>query len=128
MTTVYKIGRGETKQFTVTVTSNAGALVDLTNAQIVFTVRDLAGNVVFEKRSTDAGGDDEQVEIPDQHANNNAMLGKFNLKIGDVDSDIAPTARWADTWVKTGAEPPEELKVDEHAPFYVTGDEPPAFT
>ena len=112
----YTIGRGETKTFTLTVTDEAGALVDLTGAQITFVVRNLAGDVVFTKRNTAAGGSDNEIGVLAQAGQ---TLGQFEVKIGSVDSDIEQTARWADCWVITAAN--EHLEVDEHAPFYVHG-------
>lgn len=125
MTTTYQMGRGESRTFTITVTSAAGARVNLTDAAVYFIVRGLDGAIALQKLSTAAGGSADQVEILDQTAD--ATKGQCELKIGTADSDIDPTARWADCWVVTAADPPEYLKVDEHAPFYITGDEPPVF-
>lgn len=127
MTTTYQLGRGESRTFTITVTSTTGALVDLTDAEIYFVVRGLDGEIVFQKRSVDAGGSTDEIEIPDQAADAAALKGQFSLKLGTADTNISQTARWADCWVVTSADPPEYLKVDEHAPFIVTGDEPPVF-
>jgi hypothetical protein len=124
MTTEYKMGRGESKMFTHTVTSVAGALVDLTNAKIYFDVYDLSGTRVLTKRSAAAGGSTAQIEILTQSG---GTLGKFTLKILTTDSDIAQVARWADCFVVTAANPAEYLKVAEHAPFYIAGEDPPSF-
>ncbi len=124
------MGRGESRTFTITVTSAAGDLVDLTDAQVHFVVRDLAGDVVLTKRSTAAGGSDEEIEIADQEPEGETpseTLGQCYLKLTTTDTDIEQTARWADCWVVTDGDPPEQLRVDSHAPFYITGDEPPAF-
>lgn len=123
----FQMGRGESRTFTLTVTSAAGALVDLTDAQIYVDVYDLDGEVSISKRSLEAGGDADQIEIPDQAANGGELKGKCYLNIATTDSDIEQAARWADCWVVTAADPPEQLKVEEHAPFYITGVDPPAF-
>jgi hypothetical protein len=123
----YTMGRGESRTFTITVTSAAGALVDLTGAEVYFVVRDLAGDVVLTKLSTAAGGSDDEIEIPDQAADSGALEGQCYLKLTTTDTDLAQAARWADCWVVTAGSPPEQLKVDVHAPFYVTGAEPPTF-
>lgn len=123
----FQMGRGESRTFTLTVTSAAGALVDLTDAEIYFVMYGLDGIVDITKRSLAAGGSAAEIEIPDQLANGAALKGKCYLKILTTDSDIEQTARWADCWVVTAADPPEQLKVEEHAPFYITGEDPPAF-
>lgn len=120
MSNVYEMARGETEVFTLEV-RNAAGLVDLTNAKIYFTARGLDDAIVLEKKSTAAGGGDAQIEIPDQTANSNALLGKAYLKIGHADSDLRPTARWADCWVVTAGG--EYIQIDEHSPFYITGAE-----
>jgi hypothetical protein len=127
--TEYQMGRGESRTFTITVTSAAGALVDLTDAEIYFVVRDLAGDVVLAKASTAAGGSDDEIEIPEQTEGEDPSddRGQCYLKLTTSDTDIEQAARWADCWVVTAGDPPEQLKVDEHAPFYVTGAEPPTF-
>ncbi len=127
MSNEYQLSRGESKIYTGVVRNSAGELVDLSNAEIYFVVRDLTGEIVLAKKSPTAGGNNDQIEIPDQTADDAALKGTYYLKIGTDDSNIAPTARWADCWLVTDAEPPEYIKVDEHAPFYITGDEPPAF-
>lgn len=127
MTTSYQMGRGESRTLTHTVTSTAGQLVDLTDAEIYFVVYGLDGEVVLTKHSLAAGGSTDEIEIPDQHANDDELLGKFYLKLTTTDTDLDQTARWADCWVVTAADPPEYLKVEEHAPFYVTGAAPPVF-
>jgi hypothetical protein len=119
--TTYQIGRGESRTFTIAVTSN-GAAVDLTDAQIVFVVRDLDGTEVFARRSVEAGGSTAQIEIPDQLADDEALKGTFYLKITATNSDLEQAARWADCWVVTASATPEHLLVDDHAPFYVTGE------
>lgn len=123
----YEMGRGESRTFTITVTSAAGALVDLTDAEVYFVVRDLAGDVVLTKLSVEAGGTTDDIEIPDQLADSGALAGQCYLKLTTTDTDLEQTARWADCWVVTAGTPPEQLKVDVRAPFHVTGDEPPAF-
>jgi hypothetical protein len=124
MSNTYQLSRGETKIYTLTVRNTAGVLVNLGGASIYFLVRGLDGLVVLTKKSTAAGGSDDEIEIPAQAGDD---LGTFYLKLGTTDTDIDQTARWADCWVVTDAVPPENLKVDSHAPFYITGDEPPAF-
>lgn len=59
--TTYQMARGESRTFTITVTSAAGALVDLTGAEIYFTARGLDGEIVLTKKSTAAGGSDDQI-------------------------------------------------------------------
>lgn len=118
----YSIGRGESKTFTHTVTSTAGDLVDLTDAEITFVVFDLDKAVVFTKRSLEAGGSADEIEIPAQTDDD---LGTFILKLGTLDTDLAQAARWADCWVVTAADPPETIKVDEHSPFFVHGEPKP---
>lgn len=117
------MGRGETKTYTLTIRNLADDLVDLTDAEIYFTVRGLDGLVVFAKRSTEAGGSGDEIEIPNQTADDAALKGQFYIKIGHDDSDLEPTARWADCWVVTDATPPEYLQVDARATFYITGAE-----
>lgn len=123
------MGRGESRTFTITVTSAAGALVDLTDAEIYFVVRDLTGEVVLTKASAEAGGSTDEIEIPEQTTEEapSADRGKCYVKLTTEDTDLEQTARWADCWIVTAASPPEQLKVDEHAPFSITGAEPPAF-
>jgi hypothetical protein len=121
----YTIARGEDKQFEHTVTSVLGDPVDLTDAEIYFVVRDLSGEVVLEKHSLAAGGSAAEIEIPAQVDDD---LSKFTLLLVTGDTDgLLQTARWADCWVVTAADPPEHLKVCEHKPFYVTGVAPPTF-
>lgn len=119
--TTYSVSRGEPEVFEHTVTSIAGDVVDLTDAEITFVVRGLDGEIALTLRSLAAGGSDDEIEILDQSG---ADKGKFNL---NVETLIAQTAYWADCWVVTTADPPETLKPVEHAPFYVTGSEPPTF-
>lgn len=121
MSNVYEMARGATEVFTGEVRDAAGQLVDLTDAKIYFTVRGLDGAIAVEKQSALAGGSTDDIDIPDQTANNNALKGKYYLKIGHADSDIAPTARWADCWVVTAGG--EYIQVDNHSPFYITGAE-----
>lgn len=124
MSNTYKMARGETRTFTFAVRDLAGELVDLTDARIRFTVRNLAGELVLTKGSTADGGDDSEIEIPNQAADSAALKGQCYLKIGHADTtDLEPTARWADCWVVTNAGPAEYLQVDARAPFYVTGAE-----
>lgn len=120
----YTIPRGEDKQFEHTVTSVADVLVDLTDAEIYFVVRNLWGEVVLERKSLAAGGSSDEIEIPEQIEDD---LGKFTLKLTTTVTDLEQAARWADCWVVTAADPPEHLKVCEHKPFYVTGNAPPDF-
>ena len=117
MSNVYELARGETESFTGEVRDFANALVDLTDAKIYFTVRGLDDAVVLTKRSAAAGGGSTEIDIPDQVANK----GTYTLKIGHTDSDLDPTARWADCWVVTAGG--EYIQVDSHAPFYITGAE-----
>jgi hypothetical protein len=119
MSNVYEMSRGDTKTFTGIVRDKAGATVDLTGAQITFVVFDLAGAIVLTKKSQAGGGNDTQIEIPDQVANGGADEGKYKLKIGAADSNLAQTARWANCWVVTAT---ERIEVDEHAPFYIHGE------
>lgn len=128
MTTEYQFARGASPTFEHTVTSLAGELVDLTDAEIYAVVRDLAGNIVIEHKSVAAGGSTDEIEILDQAASEGADKGKFRWKLTTADtSGLVQTARWADVWVVTAADPPETLKVAERVPFYVTGEEPPTF-
>lgn len=120
----YEMGRGESRTFTITVTSAAGDLVDLTDAEITFVVRDLAGEVVLTKQSVEAGGSTDDIEIPEQTEGEEASedRGQCYVKLSTTDTDLDQTARWADCWVITAADPPETFRVDTHAPFHVTGD------
>ena len=129
MTTTYQIGRGESRTFTITVTSSTGDLVDLTDASIYFIVRGLDGEIALQKLSAAAGGSQDEIEILAQFVDEDdaATKGQFKLKLSTSDTDIEQTARWADCWVVTAADEPETLKIDSHAPFYITGDEPPVF-
>lgn len=121
--TTYAIHRGESKTFEHTVTSTAGDLVDLTDAEITFVVRGLDGEIVLTLKSVRAGGSTDEIEILDQAADSGADLGKFRVK---VETLLAQTAYWADCWVIAAADPPETLIVVDHAPFYVTGEAIPA--
>jgi hypothetical protein len=123
---MYQLARGESRIYTITVTSG-GAAVDLTDAQIVFYVYDLLGAVVLEKRSLEAGGSEEEIEIPDQTGDEGALKGKLYLRLTPADTDLEQTARWSDCWVVTAADEPEQLLVDDHAPFMVTGQPAPSF-
>lgn len=125
--TTYQMGRGESRTYTITVTSAAGALVDLTDAEIFFVVRDISGDVVFQKRSLLAGGSADEIEIPDQAADSAALLGQCYLNLTATDTDLEQAARWADCWIQTSASPPEQIKVDEHSPFFITGAASPVF-
>lgn len=128
MTTEYTLSRGASPTFEHTVTSLAGELVDLTDAEIYAVVRDLSGAIVLEHKSLAAGGSSDEIEIPDQATDSGVDKGKFRWKLtSGVTSNLEQTARWADVWVVTAADEPETLKVAERVPFYVTGDEPPDF-
>jgi hypothetical protein len=110
-----QLARGDSGTFTFTVTDSEDAAVDLTDAEIRFTVTDLAGETVLELANTAAGGSDDEIEIT------GAATGVFDVKITTTQSDLDPTARWADCVVITGADPAQTIKVAEHEPFYVTG-------
>lgn len=106
-----QLARGETKTFTFTCTDDDGEPIILEGASIAFTVRDLAGEAVIEL--TD---EDDEVTIGED--------GVFTVKIEHaVSKDLDPTARWADCFVVTAADPPQHIQVLAHEPFYVTATE-----
>ena len=106
-----QLARGETKTFTFTCTDDDGEPIDLTDAEVAFTVRDLAGDPVLALTHNDA-----EVEIGE--------AGVFTVSITHaVSKGLAPTARWADCFVVTAADPPQHIQVLAREPFYVTGTE-----
>jgi hypothetical protein len=116
-TSDFVVARGETKQWTLTAKNLAGVTVDITGAKVYFTVRGLDDALVFQRKSTAAGGDNNQIEILDQVANGAADRGKFVLKVTHANTDIEPDARFCDCWVQTAT---EYLQVvDAGSPFYV---------
>lgn len=107
-----QMARGESETFTFTCTDSADAAIDLAGATIAFTVTDLEGATVLEL--TSAG---EQIEITPNEGE--TISGTFTVEIAATDSDLDPTARWADCVVVTGAG--QTIKVTEREPFYITG-------
>lgn len=122
--TPFVMARGETRSFTINVVGLDGLPINLTNARIYFTVRDLGDNLVFTKASLHAGGDDTQINIPDQLANSEADKGSCLLNITHDDSDLEPDARWCDCWVVT---PSEYIRIADREAFYIEAADTVAF-
>lgn len=107
-----ELPRGDSRTFDFTCTSS-GTPIDLTGATITFTVYDLDGETVLELANTAGGGGDDEIEVTD------ASAGEFSVKVTALQSDLEPTARWANCVVVTGAS--QTIRVADREPFYVTG-------
>lgn len=73
--TAIEVYRGDSPTFEITVTDQNGDPVDLTGAEIVFSVKKKLTDTayVFQRKNTAAGGGDDEILIID------AVNGKFRL-------------------------------------------------